>query len=73
MREIITDASGEKCFEKNNIVIALLRTGKLDLNDIWALFNDDMFTKKDLLDFYQLIGYTLKGYVELFPFENIEV
>jgi len=55
------DDDGDTRFKANEIVRFLLDKGGLDLNDLSA--RD--FSQADWEQFYQLIGYSLRGYHEL--------
>lgn len=65
MREIIED-KGKKWFKKNRIIRTLLSTSKLDLNNLSVMYDDGLFTLEEMKEFYQLIGYGVNGYEELF-------
>lgn len=65
MRKIIKTENIER-FEPNRIVRLLLDTGKINLNEIWVMYGNDLFTIDELKEFYQLIGYTVSGYDEIF-------
>lgn len=60
MQPLVKDGK-EFRFKSNAIVVALLKTGKLNMNDLLAL----PFTDEDRMQFAQLIGYSLSGYSEL--------
>ena len=57
-------------FVGNRVVSYLLtaaRAGaKADINLLWDLANQDFFTKDEMREFYQLIGYSEGGYGEIF-------
>jgi hypothetical protein len=66
---IITDANGVRRFKKNAIVRWLLDTshmGGIDMN----LIAITPFSDEDRKQFYQLIGYTVCGYFEIFEDED---
>ena len=66
MREKET-INGVERFKQNGIVRYLLDTHKdCDLNLIWKLCESGLFSKEDLQEFYELIGYTISGYEEIF-------
>jgi hypothetical protein len=67
MREIITDEYDIKRF-KPNMVIRYLKT-KISLNDLWGLYNEGFFSEEEMKEFYQLIGYPISGYEEIFDAE----
>ena len=60
----------EGMFVGNRIVRYLLtsvRNGvQADINMLWDLLNNDMFTLDEMKEFYQLIGYSESGYGEVF-------
>jgi len=66
MREVITDDSGTKMFRPNRIVCLLKETGQFDLNMLWRLYESGLFTEEEMREFYQLIGYSVSGYYEIF-------
>jgi len=64
MRKIIKDPQGTLRFKENKIVRTLLEESRkrgFTLNDL-ACFE---FTQEDWEDFYQAIGYSVRGYHEL--------
>jgi hypothetical protein len=60
-QEIYSDDSGVIRFRENVIIRQLVDDGKIDLNDIAVRG----FPQDDCEQFYQLIGYCLKGFHEL--------
>jgi len=50
----------------NKVIVYLKETSSADMNLLWSLCNKDLFTLDDLKEFYQLIGYSVEGYKELF-------
>lgn len=66
--EIITDDDGKQRFKGNRLVRHLIDTHPIiDFNYIWDLVDNDMITRGELMDFYASIGYSVNGFVELFP------
>ena len=66
MREI-EKVNGIEVFKQNKIVSYLLDTNPhTDLNIIWKLHRRGIFTDKEIKEFYQLIGYSISGYNEIF-------
>lgn len=66
MRPLIIDKHGAIRFKRNRIVDVLLAQASArgyTLNDL-AIHGDD-FPQDDWEQFYQLIGYSVSGYVEL--------
>lgn len=61
MREIIKDEDGTRRFKPNAVVQWLVRTGKVNLNDIpvWSIPGED------LDEFWQMLGYKVCDYCEL--------
>ena len=63
---VVRDRQGTLRFKSNEIVVALLKhceaTG-LDLNRIFG--GAHYWTQEDIDNFYQLIGYSISGYVDL--------
>lgn len=78
-RPIVTDPSGTRRFKKNRVVDHLLAEAsagrKCDLNDIWAVVDchhqGDPKWRGDLREFYQMIGYSVDGYGEVFPHTKV--
>ena len=70
MREIITK-NGERRFKRNRIVRMLLDGIQMDMNKIWQLYESNIFTKEEIQEFYQIIGYSIQGYNDIFG-ENIK-
>ncbi len=60
------DEEGKQRFPQNKIVRTLLETGKLNLNDIWAMASFSMFSFKELASFYMDLGYTVDGFMDVF-------
>ena len=69
MRNIIEE-DGQRKFEGNRIVKHLLSVAKsgnkADLNLIWEMYSDGLFTRNELKELYQLMGFPISGYLELF-------
>lgn len=70
------DPSGLR-FKENRIVSDLLAHAssdehKLDLNRIWHRFAEGRYNSEEMKEFYQMIGYSLFGYWEVFCFNNDE-
>jgi hypothetical protein len=61
MQPLVIDDQGVVRFKQNKIVRALLDTGKLNMNDIAVLD----FPLEDMVQFVQLIGYSVSGAGEL--------
>lgn len=67
-RPIIKDESGVERFQRNRIVCLLLtlaRTNKVDINELWRWYYDGLFSKEEMQEFYQLIGYSTCSYEEV--------
>ena len=64
--QTIIDKEGVQRFPQNRIVRALLDTGKLDLNDIWAMADAGSFSRKELMTFYMDLGYSICGFADVF-------
>lgn len=71
MRPIKKDEDGIRRFEANRIIRMLLDASSMDLNQIWNLHSNAMISEEEIQEFYQLIGYTLSGYMELFEFAEL--
>lgn len=56
-------------FQTNDVVRFLLESvesgRKLNLNDLWTM-QPSMFSMEDMAQFYQMIGYSICGYAEIF-------
>ena len=63
-------SDGREFFKGNRIVRTLLdmtkKSRKLDLNDIWDMHSNGLFTREEMEEFYQLISYSVTGYGEIF-------
>jgi hypothetical protein len=57
-------------FQRNKVVQLLIDTGKLNLNDIWILYRSKTVSLEDLVQLYQLIGYSVNGFSEVFGNED---
>lgn len=71
-RPIYTDDQGTRRFKPNDIVRYLIDEAsagrKCDMNDLAVLVKvHKKFTYADWQEFYQLIGYSLSGYGDVFP------
>ena len=64
MQPVVRDAHGVVRFKENSIVRFLLDSGPVDLN--WLAAIGMQFTQEDWQQFYQLIGYSVSGYGDLF-------
>jgi hypothetical protein len=57
-------------YKVNKVVRHLLdiaqRAHVLDLNKIWLMYAEGEFTRADMKQFYQLIGYSVSGYGDVF-------
>lgn len=71
-RPIYTDGNGTRRFRGNEIVRYLLDEAtagrKCDMTDLAVQVKfKKLFSAADWQEFYQLIGYSLCGYAEVFP------
>jgi hypothetical protein len=62
---IVVDEAGVMRF-KVNVVVRLLLDAHLDLNTIWVMYQRGAFTEADMMQFYQLLGYSIDGFWEVF-------
>ena len=62
---IVVDDHGVKRYKKNGVVRLLLDFGNHDLNKIAYLYQEGLFTRDDVVQFYQLIGYSVSGIGDL--------
>jgi hypothetical protein len=63
---------GVKRFKKNKIVSYLLDTGNTDLNKLWVMQQNGKFSMEDMEQLYQLIGYSVCGFEDVFSREEDE-
>lgn len=63
------DNDGKPRFVANKIVLALLATSSLDLNQIAGMG----FSERDMMQFYQQIGYSVDGFAEIFEDASFDV
>jgi hypothetical protein len=68
-RKTRVDKDGVRRFIPNPVVRDLLDEGRrlrpLDMNEIWVRFCEGKYTKAQVQEFYQLIGYSVSGYEEI--------
>ncbi len=59
---------GDREYFIGNKVVAFMfeMNDNIDFNKLWSLVNRRVLSKEDLEEFYQLIGYSIDGYEELF-------
>lgn len=69
-RPIIGD-KGNEIFKANPIVKYLVK--KYSFSKIWDLYESGLASKSDMMDLYQLTGYSVVGFCEMFDFEESEV
>jgi hypothetical protein len=60
------DSNGTIRFKKNEIVDFLLEHGTVDLNRLWLMLYKKQFSVDDMIQFYQLIGYSVSGFGDIF-------
>jgi len=54
-------------YHGNRIVRYLLDTSdKVNLNQIWMMYHNSLFTEDEMKEFYKMIGYSLTDYNEIF-------
>ncbi len=67
MRKIIIDEDGRERYKRNRIVRFILDDNRnMDMDKLWAFYENGMFDLEELKEFYQLIGYSIDGYDEIF-------
>ena len=71
MRKLVKDSKGLVVRFKANKVVLFLAvkavTGvKCDMNDIWTAYGNKAFSRNDLREYYQLIGYSVSGFGDIF-------
>lgn len=59
---------GRECFVPNKIVAFLFEYNKdlINLDKIGRLVNRGIFSEEEMEEFYQLLGYPIHGYEEIF-------
>lgn len=72
IQPLMTDTLGVVRFKPNGIVDALLDFAKGYGYDLNAIVADPDFSREDLVQFYQLIGYSLSGYGDLNAVSNTD-
>lgn len=65
-REIII-INGIEGFRGNGLVRYVLSNSEIGLDELWTLYKSGLTTEEEIKEFYQLIGYSLTGYHEIFP------
>jgi len=70
MREIIKDINGVERFKINRLIRFLLDSNdNIDLDKIWKHYKSGLFNYVEMKEFYQLIGYSVEGFREIFSEE----
>ena len=79
---VFVDPKGKLRFKPNEVVSHILdrlngtpegaRLG-LDMNGLRTAYNAKKFSKREYAEYHMLIGYSLDGFCELSPFEDMEV
>jgi hypothetical protein len=68
-RRTYTDGHGTLRFVGNPVVRDLVdeaRAGRqFDMNAIWIRYCESKYTKQQMREFYQLMGYSVSGYEEI--------
>ena len=71
-REIV-EVDGIRRYQANRIIRYLLdMSTRVNLNDIFGMYDAKIFTEAEVKEFYQLIGYSVSGYREIFDDEGPE-
>lgn len=65
---VIEDSDGIWRFKSNDIVRHIIDNYKI-LNDLWVAFHDNKYSLEDMEVFYQQMGYSLSGFLDIF-YEN---
>ena len=52
-------------FQMNRLVRDLLEVAPWDLNKIWVLYREGHYTEREMQEFYQQLGYSVDGYLEV--------
>ena len=73
--ELVTviDSDGVQRLPTNPIYRALLDSGALDLNKLCASYQQGLISKKDYLEFYLNIGYSVCGFSDLSFFQGYRI
>lgn len=67
MQPIYRTPDDQPRFKMNKVVRHLLDQGPFSLTDVWQFVGALGYSDEDLEQFYQLIGYSVGGYGEMFP------
>lgn len=65
MQDIVMESDDVVRFRANKIIGWLMATGKIDLNEIAALAQHDLFDADDQMQLAQLLGYSVSGFGDL--------
>lgn len=60
------DEHGVQRFIPNGVITYMFENDQLDLNALCLAFHRDEFSLEDYQDFYQSIGYSVQGFLEVF-------
>lgn len=65
--EIVVD-DGKRRFKRNRLIRHLVDAHPIiDFNMIWTFAENGMITRDELIEFYAMTGYSVTGFVKLFP------
>lgn len=69
----VIDENGTQRLPTNPIYRALLDSGALDLNQLCSAYQRGNISKKDYLEFYLNIGYSVCGFSDLSFFQGYKI
>ena len=59
------DKKGVERYKGNKVVEYLLDCGGIDLNQIWCLAGKNVFSRKDMKEFYKLLSFSIDGFNDI--------
>ena len=70
--ETIFDKKGVQRFPKSKLITHLVDSSQVDLNRLSRDFQEGKFSKREYMQFYRDIGYSVCGYMDVFPNLKVE-
>jgi hypothetical protein len=49
-----------------------MSTASIDLNTLWEMYHNEMFTPGEMKEFYKIIGYSINGFAEIFEWDSVD-
>jgi len=68
--QFVRDENGVFRFKENALVRWLMDGGKISLNDMAVAFQNGHFKLDEYMEFYQGLGYSLSGFLEIGAFDK---